>query len=93
MSVKIKIPVSLRRFTSGKKYIENVPGTIYDISNNIKKEYPAFSKKILNNDNKFKPYVTLVIDGKVLNKDKVNKEIVNDGEVINLVLTIAGGWF
>ena len=91
MTIKIEIPVMLRRYAGRKKYIKSDLGKLDDILNDLKKEYPDLSKKIFDHNARLKSYVIVFVDGKEIEKAKIYNIEIHDGQLISFVLAIAGG--
>ena len=91
MAVKIKIPVSLRRFTDGTEYISTVQGRFSVILEDIKKSYPLLFKKIATSQGDLKGYVMIFREGPDI-KDVVRENtLVEDGQELRILLAVGGG--
>lgn len=91
MSVKIEIPISLKRLTDNMKFIECRPGKLKDILKNLKTLYPEFSEKIFNKDGELKSYIIILLDGEIIKKSEIHNLIIKEKQLLKLLLAIGGG--
>ena len=100
MGISIKIPISLYRFTDGKKYIETKPGRLVDILKNLRENYPLLANKLLDNKGNIKSYIKFLIIspenevGSLSSKPKEfleSKDVIKNNQIIKIILPIAGG--
>jgi len=91
MSVIIKIPADLRRYTNNKNSIKAIPGRFEDILKNISQKYPELAEKIIEKNGSMNGYIKFYIEGEnpriILN----NNIEVKDGETLALFRLVPGG--
>ena len=91
MAVKLRIPLSLVKFTNKKECIEASSGIILDILIEISKKYPKLASRIMGKEGKLKGYIKLFLEGESPGFiDNMNTKI-KDGEIIRLIMAIGGG--
>lgn len=91
MSVRIKIPVSLRRFTDGIEYISTVSGRFSDISKDMKRSHPSLFEKITTSHGDLKGYVLIFQNGSDI-KDVIKENThIEDNKELKILLAISGG--
>ena len=99
MSVKIKIPVFLQKFTSGEKIIETEPGRLLDVLSEVIKRFPELKNRLFNSGGVLKSYVKTYSvsnsDNPMISKNPKKfletSDIIKDGETIIIMMPIAGG--
>ena len=91
MAVKIKIPISFRRFAGGKKVLSCKPGKISVILEEIFKKYPEIKKKIFNDNKVLISYIVLFLDDQNINHLRKLDTVAKDGQTIKIIPMVGGG--
>lgn len=91
MAVTIKIPVSLRRFTEGNKYISTISGPFSEVLKDIKSAYPLLFKEITTDQGNLRDYILVFYEDEGT-KDRVRENsTVKDGQQLRILLAVGGG--
>lgn len=64
MSVKIRIPTALKKFSDNNEYITVSYGKVSSILKNIQTRYTRLYNKIFDDEGKLKSYIILYLDEK-----------------------------
>jgi len=91
MAVKIIFPYIFRGLIDNKEYDYFTSGKISDLLKDICMRYPKLAPKIIDREGRLKGYVKLFLIGEdsVIITD--NSKKVKNGDIIKLVVAIAGG--
>ena len=91
MTVMLKIPLILRKYTNQKEYIETDSGKLSDILTNISKQYPELASKILVKENNLREHVMLFSEGENPKIISDNETKIKNGENLRLIMVVGGG--
>lgn len=92
MSVKIAIPSALRAYVGGAALVEVQGGTVAEALQALTTEHPKLSSNLRDASGKIRSFVNVY-----LNEEDVrflpgkDEHAVNDGDVLTIVPSIAGG--
>ena len=90
MSIKVRIPTPLQKFTNGKAEVECAAKNIADLVEALEKDYPGMKER-LSEAGKIRRFINVYVNDEDIRF--VNKEAtaLKDGDSISIVPAIAGG--
>jgi molybdopterin synthase sulfur carrier subunit len=91
VSVEIRIPTVLRRFTDGTAQVEVDPGTLRDVIDQLDARYRGLRNQLLSEDGELRQFVNVYVndeDARYL--DRLDTK-VSEGDTISLLPSVAGG--
>ena len=91
MAVTFQIPNSLKDTTGNKTSIEVAGSTVGEALQDVAKIYPAFGEKCCDEKGHPRRFLTLVLNGEVLQGTRALDTPVGDGDEVTLIPAIAGG--
>jgi molybdopterin synthase sulfur carrier subunit len=91
MSVHVRIPTPLRKFTDGKDTVEAVGSSIAAILADLETKHPGLRERICEPDGKVRRFVNVYVNGDDIRFLENLTSAVNDGDEISIVPAIAGG--
>ena len=91
MSVKIKIPVVLRKYTGGEKVLDVMPGSISSILDEVIERYPKIKNAVLDEDQKIKEYINIFLNEKMINIPEGLSTMVSCNDRLMILMAISGG--
>lgn len=91
MSINVRIPTPLRKFTGGAEVVTADGATVGDVLENISEEHPGLGKRIYDGNGNVRRFVNVFAnDEDIRFLDELDTEL-EDGDEVSLVPAIAGG--
>ncbi len=91
MTVEVRIPTILRKFTDGRPTVECEEGTLRNLIEQLDARFPGFKGQVLNEDGELRRFVNVYVnDEDVRYLEKLDTK-VTEGEVVSLLPSVAGG--
>ncbi|HKD65672.1 MAG TPA: ubiquitin-like small modifier protein 1 [Candidatus Binataceae bacterium] len=91
MSVRVRVPTPLRRFTAGNGEVAAAGASIKDVINDLESRHPGMRDRLLDEKGEIRRFVNIYLNGDdVRFLDQLNSA-VKDGDDISIVPAIAGG--
>ncbi len=91
MSVPVRIPTPLRRFTGDHAELSVEAADLSSILNRLFEEYPGLESQLLNEDGTLRSFVNLYVNDEDVRFLDGLKTRVADGDSVSIVPAIAGG--
>ncbi|HEY2775694.1 MAG TPA: ubiquitin-like small modifier protein 1 [Candidatus Binatia bacterium] len=91
MSVRVRIPTPLRKYTAGKDAVAAEGATIAAILDDLEKSCPGLKERICDSEGAVRRFVNLYINGDDIRFLDNTGSPVKDGDEISIVPAIAGG--
>ena len=91
MSVKVRIPTPLRRFTGGAEEVGVEGTTIGTVVDNLEKRYPGIKERLCDDQGRVRRYVNLYVNSDDIRFLNSLDTSVKDGDEVSIVPAIAGG--
>jgi molybdopterin synthase sulfur carrier subunit len=91
MTVQVRIPTPLRKFTDGQDTVEIEGDSIGAIITNLDGKYPGLKDRICDDDGTVRRFVNLYVNGDDIRFLDNLTSAVKDGDEISIVPAIAGG--
>lgn len=91
MSVRVRVPTPLRRFTGGKDEVPAEGSSIMAVIENLEQRHPGLKERLLDDSGQLRRFVNVYLNGDDIRfLDQLNSK-VKDGDDISIVPAIAGG--
>jgi molybdopterin synthase sulfur carrier subunit len=91
MTVKVRVPTPLRRFTAGLDEVPASGESIREIIENLEQRHPGIRERLLDEKGELRRFVNVYLNGDDIRfLDQLNSK-VKDGDDISIVPAIAGG--
>ena len=91
MSVQVRVPTPLRRFTGGAEEVNANGATVAALVNNLEKNYPGIKERICDEEGRVRRFVNIFVNGDDIRFLNQLTSKVKDGDDISIVPAIAGG--
>lgn len=91
MSVRVRIPTPLRKYTGGKDAVPAEGATIAAVLDDLEKNCPGLKERICDSDGAVRRFVNLYVNGDDIRFLDNTGSPVKDGDEISIVPAIAGG--
>ena len=91
MSVQVRIPTPLRRFTSGAEEVSAEGTTISALVNDIEQNHPGIKERICDEQGNIRRFVNIFVNGDDIRFSDNLETVLKDGDEVSIVPAIAGG--
>jgi molybdopterin synthase sulfur carrier subunit len=91
MSVRVRIPTSLRRFTGGQEEVIASGSTIGMVVEDLERQHPGIKERLCDESGKVRRFVNIYVNGDDIRFLNSLDTPVKDGDEISIVPAIAGG--
>ena len=91
MSIRVRVPTPLRRFTAGSGEVVAAGASLKDVIEDLESRHPGMKDRLLDEKGEIRRFVNIYVNGDdVRFLDQLNSK-VKDGDDISIVPAIAGG--
>jgi sulfur-carrier protein len=90
MSIKVRIPTPLQKFTNGKTEVECAAKNIADLVDALEKDYPGMKER-LSEGGKIRRFINIYVNDEDIRFVSKEDTTLKDGDNISIVPAIAGG--
>ena len=91
MSVRVRVPTPLRRFTSGADEVSASGATVASVVENLEQHHPGIKERICDEEGKVRRFVNIFVNGDDIRFLSNLETAVKDGDEVSIVPAIAGG--
>ena len=91
MSVQVRVPTPLRRFTGGAEAVSANGDTVATLMDDMEKNYPGIKERICDEKGKVRRFVNIFVNGDDIRFLNNFVTPVRDGDEVSIVPAIAGG--
>ena len=91
MSVRVRIPTPLRRFTAGAEEVSVSGSTIATALGNLEQQHPGIKERLCDEQGRVRRFVNIYVNGDDIRFLNSLDTAVKDGDEVAIVPAIAGG--
>ncbi len=91
MSISVRIPTPLRKFTGGAESVDASGATVAAIVQDVESRHPGLKERICDDAGKVRRFVNVYVNGEDIRFLGSLDTPVKDGDEISIVPAIAGG--
>ena len=91
MSVRVRIPTPLRRFTAGAEEVSVSGSTIATALTNLEQQHPGIKERLCDEQGRVRRFVNIYVNGDDIRFLNSLETAVKDGDEVSIVPAIAGG--
>jgi len=91
MSIRVRIPTPLRRFTSGAEEVGVNGSTIGKVVDDLEQKYPGIKERLCDEQGRVRRFVNIYVNGDDIRFLSSLETPVKDGDEVSIVPAIAGG--
>ena len=91
MSVQVRVPTPLRKFTNGADEVAAQGSNIKALVDDLEKTYPGIKERICDETGKVRRFVNVYVNGDDIRFLQNLETAVKEGDNISIVPAIAGG--
>ncbi|HVB33582.1 MAG TPA: MoaD/ThiS family protein [Patescibacteria group bacterium] len=91
MSISVRIPTALRRFTGGAASVECSAATLAELLDDLGRQHPDLSRHLRDDSGQLRPFVNIYVNEEDIRFLGGTAYQFHDGDEVMLVPSIAGG--
>jgi molybdopterin synthase sulfur carrier subunit len=91
MSVRVRIPTPLRRFTAGAEEVSINGTTIATVFEDLEKKFPGIKERLCDEQGRVRRFVNIYVNGDDIRFLNSLDTAIKDGDEVAIVPAIAGG--
>jgi len=91
MSVRVRIPTPLRRFTGGSEEVGVSGSTIGTVVEDLEHKFPGIKERLCDDQGRVRRFVNIYVNGDDIRFLSSLETAVKDGDEVSIVPAIAGG--
>jgi molybdopterin synthase sulfur carrier subunit len=91
MSVHVRIPTPLRRFTGGAEEISADGATVAALVEDLERNHPGLKERICDEGGKVRRFVNIFVNGDDIRFLNNLETVIKAGDEVSIVPAIAGG--
>lgn len=91
MSVHVRIPTPLRRFTGGAEEVSVSGATVAALVEDLERNHPGLKERICDDEGKVRRFVNIFVNGDDIRFLNNLDTTIKDGDEVSIVPAIAGG--
>ncbi len=91
MSVRVRVPTPLRKFTEGSDEVGANGATVSAMLDDLEQNHPGIKERIMDENGKVRRFVNVYVNGDDIRFLKNLDTALKDGDSISIVPAIAGG--
>jgi molybdopterin synthase sulfur carrier subunit len=91
MSVKVQIPLPLRRLTGGLSEVGATGSNIREIIDDLEASHPGVRGRLFGGDGELSRFVSIFVDGRDIRLLEGVGTVVSEGDVVTILPLAAGG--
>ncbi len=91
MSVQVRIPTPLRRFTAGSEQVGAAGATVGKVVDDLEQQFPGIKEKLCGEQGQVRRFVNLYVNGDDIRFLNNLETALKEGDEVSIVPAIAGG--
>jgi molybdopterin synthase sulfur carrier subunit len=91
MSVRVRIPTPLRRYTSGAEEVGIEASTVSAVVDTLESKFPGIKERLCDEQGRVRRFVNVYVNGDDIRFLNSLETPVKDGDEVSFVPAIAGG--
>jgi molybdopterin synthase sulfur carrier subunit len=91
MSVRVRIPTPLRRFTAGAEEVGVGGSTIAGVVEDLERKHPGIKERLCDEQGRVRRFVNIYVNGDDIRFLNSLDTAVKEGDEVSIVPAIAGG--
>jgi sulfur-carrier protein len=92
MSVRVRVPTPLRKFTQGVDEVNAQGANVKLVVEDLEKKYPGIKERICDESGKIRRFVNVYVNGDDIRFLQNLETSIKEGDNISIVPAIAGGY-
>ena len=91
MSVRVRIPTPLRRYTAGAEEVGVSGSTISTVVEDLERKFPGIKERLCDEQGRVRRFVNIYVNGEDVRFSEGLGTALKDGDEVSIVPAVAGG--
>lgn len=91
MSIKVRIPTPLQKFTQNKPEVEAEGKDVQELIANLEKNFPGIKERLCDEKGSLRRFINIYVNEEDIRFLKMDGTSLNDGDEVSIIPAIAGG--
>lgn len=91
MSIKVRIPTPLQKFTQNKSEVEAKGSDIRELIDDLEKSFPGVKERLCDEKGVLRRFINIYVNEEDIRFLKMDKTALKDGDEVSIIPAIAGG--
>jgi molybdopterin converting factor small subunit len=91
MTVEVKVPTVLRKYTSGEKEVDADGGTLLEVIESVDARFPGFKSQVVGATGELHKFINLYLNDEDVRYLENLDTKVSSGDVVSILPAVAGG--
>ena len=91
MSVQVRVPTILRKYTDGEKQVEGAGGTLGELFADLDARHPGLRSGVVDDDGGLRRFVNVYVNDEDVRFLGAVDTPLSDGDVVTILPAVAGG--
>ncbi len=91
MSIKVRIPTPLQKFTQNKPEVEAKGKDVQELIIDLEKSFPGIKKRLCDEKGSLRRFINIYVNEEDIRFLKMDSTSLKDGDEVSIIPAIAGG--
>ena len=91
MTVKVRIPTPLQKFTKSQQEVEVEGANIKELIENLELKFPGIKERICDENGQIRKFINIYVNEEDIRFLQQDKTSIKDGDEVSIIPAIAGG--
>ncbi len=91
MSIKVRIPTPLLKYTDNKNEVEIEARNIQELIENLDKRFPGIKERLCDGNGNLRRFINIYVNEEDIRFLEMEKTPLKDGDEVSIIPAIAGG--
>lgn len=91
MSIKVRVPTPLQKFTKDNAEVPVEGNNIKELIENLEKNYPGIKERLCDESGKLRRFINIYVNEEDIRFLQRDETLLKDGDEVSIIPAIAGG--
>lgn len=91
MSVVVRIPTPLQKFTKNQSEVQATGGTVLEVLENLEEHFPGLWERLCDERGTIRKFINFYLNDEDIRFIDGEKTVLSDGDELSIIPAIAGG--
>lgn len=91
MSIKVRIPQPLQKFTKDKSEVQVEGKDVRELIENLEKNFPGIKERLYDEKDKLRRFINIYVNEEDIRFLKMDRTPLKNGDEVSIIPAIAGG--